>query len=241
MSDETKTFQEGRRAQGTEGLDFSTVMASAVHDMKNSLGMLLHSLDELRQEIPDTVESSPRFNTLRYEAERVHGDLVQLLGLYRLDQDTLSAHIEEHFLPDYLEAQIARHIPLLEGHGLIHEVICEPVSGYFDADLLAGVINNIVNNAIRYTRSRIRISAEENEGFLVIRVADDGSGYPDTMLEAASASSQAPIDFQSGSTRLGLYFAEAVARLHRDSDRVGEVRIHNGGTLGGGIFEIWLP
>lgn len=237
MNNKTKTQ---RSESGTEGLNFSTVMASAVHDMKNSLGMLLHSLDELRHDIPDTVESSPRFNTLRYEAERVHGDLVQLLGLYRLDQNTLSAHIEEHFLPDYLEAQIARHIPLLEGHGLAHEVVCDPVSGYFDADLLAGVINNIVNNAIRYTRSRIRITAEENEGFLVIRVADDGSGYPDTLLET-SGSSQAPIDFQSGSTRLGLYFAEAVARLHRDSDRVGEIRILNGGSLGGGIFEIWLP
>lgn len=223
-----------------ESLDFSMVMASAVHDMKNSLGMLLHSLDELRDEIPDTIAGSSRFNTLRYEAERVHGDLVQLLGLYRLDQHTLSAHIEEHFLPDYLEAQIARHIPLLDGHGLEHELICTPVSGYFDADLLAGVINNIVNNAIRYTQSRIQISAEESEGYLVIRVADDGRGYPDTMLQAA-VSTPEPIDFQSGSTRLGLYFADAVAQLHRDGDRTGEVRILNGGPLDGGVFEIWLP
>ncbi|WP_168203136.1 sensor histidine kinase [Marinobacter fonticola] len=224
----------------TESLDFTMVMASAVHDMKNSLGMLLHSLDELGDEIPGSVGSSPRFNTLRYEAERVHGDLVQLLGLYRLDQDTLSAHIEEHFLPDYLEAQLARHVPLLEGHGLEHTLVCDSVSGYFDAELLAGVINNTVNNAIRYTRSSIYISAGEHEGYLVIRVADDGSGYPHAMLQSASSAAE-PINFQSGSTRLGLYFAEAVAHLHRNGDRCGEIRILNGGPLGGGVFEIWLP
>lgn len=223
-----------------EGLDFSMVIASAVHDMKNSLGMLLHSLDELRDEIPEAMNKSPRFNTLRYEAERVHGDLVQLLGLYRLDQDTLSAHIEEHFVPDYLEAQIARHIPLLEGHKLNHEIVCEPVSGYFDADLLAGVINNILNNAIRYTKSKIQISAEESQQGLIIRVADDGEGYPSAILEATGPL-QKPIDFQSGSTQLGLYFAEAVAQLHRVGDQTGNVRMRNGGPLGGGVFEIWLP
>ncbi|WP_236011996.1 sensor histidine kinase [Marinobacter mangrovi] len=220
--------------------DFSMVMASAVHDMKNSLGMLLHSLDELREELSPSVTQSPRFNTLRYEAERVHSDLVQLLGLYRLDQSNLSAHIEEHYVPDYLEAQLARHVPLLDGRGIDYEIAAEAVSGFFDADLLTGVLNDTLNNAIRYTHKQIRISNREEDGYLVLQVADDGNGYPSSML-SATPDTAAPIDFTSGSTRLGLYFANAVAHLHREGGRSGFVHLYNGGPLGGGVFEIHLP
>ncbi len=227
------------RAGNEHPVEFSMIMASAVHDMKNSLGMLLHSLDELRRELPDQTAES-RMNTLRYEAERVHGDLVQLLGLYRLDQDSLSARLEEHYLPDFIEAQIARHKPLLDGHGIEPDIAVGPLSGYFDADLLAGVINDTVNNAIRYTRNRIRISAFQRENMLVIQVADDGAGYPDAMLDTTR---QIPtsIDFQQGHTRLGLFFAREIARLHRNGDRYGYIQLSNGGPLGGGVFEILLP
>ena len=89
----TNDPDELTHSRGAQSIDFSMVLASAVHDMKNSLGMLLNSLDELRQEQADTTGDSPRFNTLQYEAERMHNDLVQLLGIYRLGENNLSAHV----------------------------------------------------------------------------------------------------------------------------------------------------
>lgn len=221
-------------------MDFSTVIASAVHDMKNSLGMLLHSLDELRQNLPDEYSKTQRFNTLQYEAERVHGDLVQLLGLYRLQEETLSAHVDELFVSDFLEEQLARHQPLLQGLGLTAEVECDALTGYFDPDLVAGVINNTINNAIRYTRSRVRFSAREEDGYLILAVEDDGEGYPPKMLDAP-LSMERGVDFTSGSTNLGLYFASQVAQMHQEGDRQGRIHLRNGGDLGGGIFELFLP
>ncbi|WP_404363535.1 sensor histidine kinase [Marinobacter sp.] len=221
-------------------VNFSMVIASAVHDMKNSLGMLLHSLDSLREEHRDTLSGSLRFNTLQYEAERVHSDLVQLLGLYRLGEHTLSAHSEEHFVPDFLSQHLARHRPLLEGHNISYSIDAGEVLGYFDEDLLTGVLNNTINNAIRYTRSKILLTAEQRDQFLVIGVEDDGEGYPEHMQKTGSVDPK-PVDFNSGSTSLGLFFASSVARLHRDGPRQGFIKLHNQGTLGGGVFEIWLP
>ena len=48
MSDQSRPGAEDRRE--IEVPDFSMVIANAVHDMKNSLGMLLSTLDDLRQE-----------------------------------------------------------------------------------------------------------------------------------------------------------------------------------------------
>lgn len=228
----------GRPAEQT--IDFSMVIASAVHDMKNSLGMLLNSLDELRTEHGNSLAGTKSFNTLQYEAERVHNDLVQLLGIYRLDEQTLSAHIEEHYVPDFLMEHLARHTPLLEGLGIEYSVDAEDINGFFDDDLLTGVLNNTINNAIRYTRSRVRLTARENDGYLVIGVEDDGQGYPESMQHSGTLSFKS-LDFKSGSTSLGLFFASTVAKLHNLGDRSGEIRLHNGGTFGGGVFEIWLP
>ncbi|MBI41958.1 HAMP domain-containing sensor histidine kinase [Marinobacter lutaoensis] len=229
MSDENK-----------QNIDFSMVLASAVHDMKNSLGMLLNSLDELRTEYQDSLGTSKRFNTLHYEAERMHNDLVQLLGIYRLGENNLSAHIDEHFVPDFLNEHLARHTPLLEGLGIQYQVASEDISGFFDEDLLTGVLNNTINNAIRYTRTLIRLTAREEDGYLVIGVEDDGQGYPESMQHSGTLSFKS-LDFKSGSTSLGLFFASSVAKLHTEGDRTGFIRLRNGGSLGGGVFEIWLP
>ena len=221
-------------------IDFSMVLASAVHDMKNSLGMLLNSLDELRTEHETSLAASGKFNMLQYEAERMHNDLVQLLGIYRLGENNLSAHMEEHYVPDFLAEHLARHVPLLEGLKIDYEVDADDINGFFDEDLLTGVLNNTINNAIRYTKSRIRLTARQETGYLVIGVEDDGQGYPESMQHSGTPDFRS-LDFNSGSTSLGLFFASSVAKLHTEGERTGSIQLKNGGRLGGGIFEIWLP
>lgn len=237
-ADDTGNQTTHRRSH--QNIDFSMVLASAVHDMKNSLGMLLNSLDDLRREQTELLSESPKFNTLQYEAERMHNDLVQLLGIYRLGENNLSAHIEEHFVPDFLSGHMARHTPLLEGLGIEFDLEADNINGFFDEDLLTGVLNNTLNNALRYTRKRIKLRATEQDGYLVISVEDDGIGYPESMQHTGTPDFKA-LDFNSGSTSLGLFFASSVASLHTQGDRTGSIRLHNGGSLGGGIFEIWLP
>ena len=223
-----------------QNIDFSMVLASAVHDMKNSLGMLINSLDELRHEHETALAQSKQFNMLQYEAERMHNDLVQLLGIYRLGQDNLVANVDEHFVPDFLSEQLARHIPLLDGLGIHYSIEADDINGFFDEHLLTGVLNNVINNAIRYTRSEIRLTAREQDDYLVIGVEDDGVGYPESMQHTGALSFKS-VDFKGGSTSLGLFFASSIATMHAEGDRTGSIKLHNGGAFGGGVFEIWLP
>ena len=74
----------------------------------------------------------------------------------------------------------------------------------------------------------------------MIGVEDDGKGYPDSMQHTGTLNFKS-LDFKSGSTSLGLFFASSVARLHSEGKRSGSIKLHNGGSLGGGVFEIWLP
>lgn len=223
-----------------QNIDFSMVLASSVHDMKNSLGMLINSLDELRTDHEEALAHSNQFNMLQYEAERMHNDLVQLLGIYRLGQNNLVADVDEHFVPDFLSEQLARHTPLLDGLGIEYTIAADEISGFFDEHLLTGVLNNTINNAIRYTKSQIRLTGREQDGYLVIGVEDDGKGYPESMQNTGTLSFKS-VDFKGGSTSLGLFFASSIAAMHSEGERTGSIKLHNGGEFGGGVFEIWLP
>ncbi len=52
-----------------QGLDFSTVIASTVHDMKNSLAMLIQAHGQWQGRLPETQQDNP-------ERPRACGDRV---------------------------------------------------------------------------------------------------------------------------------------------------------------------
>ncbi len=222
--------------------DFSLIIASAVHDMKNSLSMLLHSVDQMCEALPDDWKQKNNTTTVKYEAERVNSYLIQLLGLYRLQNKMLSLHIDECFISDLLDEQIAHYEPMLTDKNI--QLITdadEDLSWYFDREIVMGVLNNALNNASRYTKSKVEISAALNGDYLEISIHDDGEGYPKMLLEAAPGEILNNINFQTGSTSLGIYFAEMVTRLHVQGDKKGYIKLSNGGRLGGGVFSIFLP
>jgi signal transduction histidine kinase len=115
---------------------------------------------------------------------------------------------------------------------------------HFDEDLIVGVVSHAINNAVHYTRDRVKLSAREREGWLEIRVEDNGAGYPPALLAAGSRAMDANasgVNFLSNSAGLGLHFSREVARMHRHRERAGAVRLENGGPLGGGCFILTLP
>jgi signal transduction histidine kinase len=102
------------------------------------------------------------------------------------------------------------------------------------------VISHALNNATHYTKDKLLLSVKEEGGELVIRVEDNGSGYPSSVLEAGDAVSKG-VDFASGSTGLGLYFSSMVAKLHKNCGKTGGIFLENGGNLGGSCFILRLP
>lgn len=222
--------------------DFSLIIASAVHDMKNSLGMLLHSVDMMCEGLPDDWKQHHDTATVQYEAERVNSYLIQLLGIYRLHDKNLSLHIDEHYLDDLLEEQSAHYQGMMQAKKVSLSInVDSDLAWFFDREIIMGVLNNALNNASRYTEKEIEISAFVEDNFLVISVQDDGKGYPKAMLDANPDEILNNISFSTGSTSLGIYFAAMVTQLHTQADRCGYIKLSNGGKFGGGVFSIYLP
>jgi signal transduction histidine kinase len=221
---------------------FADILASIIHDMKNSLGMVINTLEGLSCDgQPNDQWQNSRVKLLQQEAKRLNNNLIELLTLYKLKNERITPNIEELNLSEFLEEIAAENRALAEAQGVRFDWQCAAdLNGYFDEGLVRGVINNLIGNGLRYTRHELLLVAEAEEGYLVLRVEDDGEGFPPEMLAVQHA-----IDgvdgFSDGRTHLGIYFAGMVARLHRDRGREGFIRLSNDCHLPGGCFSLLLP
>ncbi|KAF0865283.1 sensor histidine kinase KdpD [Pseudomonas sp. LD120] len=224
-----------------QALDFSTVIASTVHDMKNSLAMLMQAHAQWVARLPEAQQTAEQ-GVIDYEFAHLNGMLVQLLGLYKLGVNQLPLQPAYHELDDFIEAQLVSHQDVFKSRGILATYEVDPLSplGFFDRELIASVLANCINNAIRHARHALLISVSDEEGQVVLSINDDGDGYPPVMIERQADYVQG-INQSSGSTGLGLYFAGRIAELHQRNGVGGHTQISNGGPLGGGLFKLYLP
>lgn len=229
-------------------LDISTFLLSSIHDMKNSLGMMATYLeDALAESSADAKDANARRKTAQalYEAQRVNNHLIQLLALYKIDQSFYPFDPQDRPLADLAREAIARAQALADFKGIELECDCpEDLYGWIDYELVFGVVVQALHNALHYSKSRVLLSTAVLGSGVLIRIEDDGPGFPDFLL-AQGNSAQRGINFETGSTGLGLYFAGVVARLHKTgndaSPHCGSIHLNNGGRLGGGCFSLELP
>ncbi len=222
-------------------MKFADVLASSVHDIKNALGVMINTLDEITSDPDSGLAHNPKMLTLQSEAKRASNDLIQLLSLYKIENERLTPHVAEYNLEDFLDDILVEHRALAQARGIKINRECDPfLSAYFYADLVRGILNNAIGNAERYTRDRILLAADFQDDFLVIRVEDNGRGFPPAMLEMLDALNVSR-GFQSGRTQLGLFFSSQVARMHQNQGLEGRIELGNECSLGGGCFSVCLP
>lgn len=226
-----------------EDISFADFIASAVHDMKNSLNIQIGFMEELQAGCGGKIGEpmSKRLGQVIYEASRLNANLIQILSLYKLGKSIYPMDISEHSVNELVEEIVLQSQPMMVHKGITVSVDCgEDCYWYFDRDLVAGILVNALNNAYNYTRDKIRIAAKAGDGVFEMRIEDNGAGYPESMLQGGVAKSKG-VSFSSGSTGLGFYFSSRVAQMHKNAGKEGAIEIENGGAFGGGCFILRLP
>jgi two-component system, OmpR family, sensor histidine kinase SenX3 len=215
--------------------------------MKNSVSVLNGTLETLLAAAsPETESAYPQMAHMLYQTRRLNDNLIQLLALYKqVGKPGYPFDIQAIDMAYLVEQVTGACRILLKSRGIVLETEADPhLIWHLDEDLIIGVIGHAINNAIHYTTDRIRLAIAQVDGCLEIRVEDNGSGYPDAMLEAGVSAMQGlftGVNFLTNSTGLGLYFSSEVATMHKHRERRGSLRLENGGAFGGGCFVLSLP
>jgi len=218
--------------------DLNAIIMSVVHDVKNSLLLSSGTLEQLSLEIPSDLQAE--IDKVQTEIKGVNQSLMRMLTLYKMQTNVFSLNRDQYNVYDFIEELVLTNSSINSTDNLKINIECdEYLEWFFDIDLLANVINSIINNTIRYAKEQVILRARISDKMLIIDIEDDGAGYPQAMLEQ-NQSINTQIDFNVGNSGLGLFFAQKIAHLHNNKDKQGYTAISNLES-GGGCFTICLP
>jgi signal transduction histidine kinase len=216
--------------------------ASAAHELRTPLAGLRLYGEMLAGELGDPARAKTYAARVADEAARLGRVVDNVLGVSQLERGALRVRRARASLSDIVRETVERMRPGAQEHGAALDL--EVASGEhildFDRDAVIQVLENLVDNAEKYSRDAadrtIRIGVRRRGGFVEVAVVDRGPGVP----RALGAKLFSP--FARGEGRdapaglgLGLALVRALARLHG-----GDVRSEE--TPGGGAtFVLSLP
>lgn len=187
-------------------------VADAGHELRTPLSLLRAEL-ELALRRPRTPEElGAAIRSAAEEVERLIRLAEALLVLDRAGEAALRP--EELDARELLGAVADRYLVRAAAAGRAIEVVG---GGTFqgDRDRLEQALGNLVDNALTHGRGTVRLEAARAGEGIVLRVADEGAGFPEDFLPRAfERFSRVDEARTGGGAGLGLAIVDAVARAH---------------------------
>jgi signal transduction histidine kinase len=227
--DEVAQLAEAFNAMSTELAETDRMrrelVANASHELRTPISALQASLEN----VIDGVEpADPRtLAAMRAQVNRLGSLVAQLLDLSRLEAE--GAGLERTEFPAERILVRARNDALHSGNGVEIELETAPADLRLIADepLLQRVINNLLDNAIRFSPAGgvVRAGATAVAGGVRLDVVDHGPGIPPAERTRVFERFYRVDDSRSnGGAGLGLAIAEWVVLMHGGSIRAEDAR-----------------
>ncbi|CAN5852727.1 ATP-binding protein [soil metagenome] len=218
------------------------LIANVSHELRTPIAALQARLENL----VDGVETADveLLRSMLHQTERLGRLVTQLLDLSRLESRSVPLRCERVEVATLLEAVAAEVRLQAPDRRIETSVRPDGLSLVADADRVHQVLANLTANALRHgpLDRPVRLSAEADAGDVVLTVADEGPGIPDTeaarVFERFYRADHARPG-ASGGAGLGLSIARWIVDLHGGDIRLQDnhargctmvVRLPAGGT-----------
>jgi signal transduction histidine kinase len=214
------TFNELLRRMRAALTGERRLVADASHELRTPLAVLRTELELAARPGRSVEELRRAIDNAHVEAARLSRLADDLLLLARSEEGSPIVLPEQHDVATVLDRAVAaidtRAAQAAVGLSTSYR---RPLSGRGDPRRLRQAVDNLLDNALRYTppAGTIVLAAEHHDGTVDIRVADNGPGFPAEFLaHAFTAFHRAdPAHHRhSGGAGLGLAIARTIAVAH---------------------------
>ncbi|MGV7210766.1 ATP-binding protein [Oxalobacteraceae bacterium A2-2] len=192
-----------------------TFVADAAHELRSPLTALRLQL-QLLARAPDQEARLAALDKMHDRLERASHLVQQLLTLARHEAGVTRQAIAPVSLQLLLEQVVSDHSDLADSRDIDLGVLaCAPVVLQADGEALRVLLNNLVDNALRYTQrgGRVDLQAELADGGAVLRVMDNGPGVAPEHRERLFDRFYRPVNDGRG-CGLGLSIVRNIADAH---------------------------
>jgi len=151
-------------------------------------------------------------------ADDMRDMITTLLDVGRLEAGEMPLRSQAHDAAQIVRQAASRFSPVLKNRTLHCDVPPDPVLMVCDADVIRRVLENLISNAVKFTKSdgTIRVNVQRNAADVTISVSDDGQGIPaDQHKHIFEKFGQTDSGVQHAhSTGLGLAFCRLAVEAH---------------------------
>lgn len=218
-------------------------VANASHELRTPLTSVKGFIETLQTSAKDDAKARDRFLAIMLEQTNRMSRLIDdLLSLSRIE---MHEHVAPQEVLDLaaIALEVARELePVAKGadRRLTVRIGIEPAHVRGDHDEIVQIVQNLVQNAIKYGRpgGKVVIAVEPEAGRIALAVTDDGIGIaPEHVprLTERFYRVNAPESRARGGTGLGLAIVKHIVNRHNGELRIASV-LGNGST-----FTVLLP
>jgi signal transduction histidine kinase len=212
-------------------------VADASHELRAPLAIISAEIHVALRTARDVDSFRLALESLAVENDRVVRLAENLLVLARADQRRLPLRPELVDVAQYVTACAERFAARAVQAGVRIEHDVEPdLFVRADEVRLGQLLDNLADNALRYAEAVVTLSTRRDEAGAIVRVSDDGPGFPPAFVARAFDRFAVADDSRTGQhTGLGLTIAEAIANAHGWSVAIVSDAAH------GATVELRLP
>lgn len=189
-------------------------LATLAHELRNPLAPIASAVEVLRLS-PKGAQAVAAREMIQRQVAHMVRLIDDLLDVSRITRGRLMLRTQRVSLAEVIDQAMEGCLPHLERAGQELRISLPPQPLYLDADplRLAQVFLNLLNNASKYGSpgGLIRLSAEQEGSWLVVRVIDTGIGIaPERLPDLFELFSQ--VDQSASGPRAGLGIGLALSR-----------------------------
>ncbi|HVX50215.1 MAG TPA: ATP-binding protein [Chitinophagaceae bacterium] len=218
---------------------YNTLLSSLSHELRTPIATIIGSTDTLLTDANKLTADDQQNLLLEISIAslRLNRQVENLLNMSRLESGFIEPKKDWCDMNE-LVYDVLKHLDeQLKSHSIQID-IDENLSLFkLDYGLMEQVLHNLIYNAVQYTPcdSVIKISAESEGDTLVIKVEDNGHGFPEEEIDRAFDKFYRLKNTKAGGTGLGLSIVKGFVEAHK-----GTITLHNN-IHGGATFTIRIP
>ncbi len=213
----------------------SSFLSNISHEIRTPLNGIMGFTEILREEIREPQQHT-FIDRIFSSAERLLSTLNSIIDLSRLEAENLMPAKNNTDINQLLDKLLHKYQVYAESKNLkfTSELIGYPLYVSTDAELFKHIIDNLIDNAVKFTNSgSIGLSLEYDENYVYIKVKDTGIGIAEENIEMVFEEFRQVsegISRTSEGMGLGLTLARKMLRLMKGEIFV-ESELHIGSTF----------
>jgi len=216
-------------------------LTSAVsHELRTPIARMKFALEALESS-QDEKEKSESIIDIKEDIAELNGLVDELLMFARYDQENTTLNLTEAYLVPWFNTSLERLKPLAIDKKLNYraEKISADETCKIDPRLMSRVVDNLVQNALRYAAQEVSVKLIRIQSGYLLSVEDDGEGIPEDqkkiVFEAFSRIDNSR-NRRTGGYGLGLAIVDKIIKAHKGSIVISEPH-----DLCGARFEVRFP